>query len=157
MNWRKLWVVIYFISALAFFGSLIAGTLVGPQKVELVMCMAIVGCGASLAFKYAFGLRDKPIKTLPEQCPQGSEISQDKALEFMQVAALVCLDLDLLAEVAEDDDLTVDELRKQIKYVAGKKDKIIADPVERQQRYGAGCAIFGAVNAGMVQCRPLSK
>lgn len=31
------------------------------------------------------------------------EISQEKANEYMQVAALVCLDLDILYDISRDD------------------------------------------------------
>lgn len=75
-----------------------------------------------------------------------------EAEEHRQVAALVCLDIDILGEVAKRKDLTADELRAQIQFTLEKKNKLILDPQERQQRYDGACLLFTAVASGQVHC-----
>ncbi len=82
-------------------------------------------------------------------------ISQDKAEEYLQVAALVCQEIDLLAMVAKDETLTLEELRAQILHVQETKDDIISDPIGRQKRYKAACIVWAAVSQGSVRSEPI--
>lgn len=85
------------------------------------------------------------------------EISQDKALEYRQVAAIVCMDLDLLADIAGDESLSLEDLRKQVQYVHSKKEELINDPDVRARRFGAASMVFGMAAAGMIRSTPLSE
>lgn len=69
----------------------------------------------------------------------------EEAMEHRQVAALVCMDLDVLNDIAEDggDSQTVESLRKQITYFHQLKEKLISDPRERETRYNAANMLFG--------------
>jgi hypothetical protein len=69
-------------------------------------------------------------------------ISQEQATEYKQVAGLVCLDLDILLTVAEAGDVTMEDLISQIRYTHQKKELLIADPKERQDRYNACSLVF---------------
>lgn len=75
---------------------------------------------------------------------QRSESSKfvEKATEYREVAGLVCMDLDLLNDIASDTKLTAEELRKHIEYVVKKKDEMIADASVRIMRYYAAAMIF---------------
>jgi hypothetical protein len=79
-------------------------------------------------------------------------ISQEQAIEYMQVASLVCMDLDVLLSVAECESLTADQLREHIKMTHGQKQEAIENAEVRQSRYSAASLIFAAVESGMVQC-----
>ena len=72
-------------------------------------------------------------------------INQEKALEYQQMAALTCIGIDLLADIAETKGITRQELREQIKLLKEDKDTWINNPKERQKRYAAGSFIFNAV------------
>lgn len=72
--------------------------------------------------------------------------------EYMQVAALVCMDLDILLDIAENDSLTAEQLVKQIKLMHADKEKAINNPKDREDRYRAMGFVFGAAAAGLVQC-----
>ena len=82
-------------------------------------------------------------------------MTDEKAIEFQQVAALVCQDLDILLSIAEHEDDLV-SLKKQIQMMHQAKEKYINDPRERQLRYNAVCMILGAVALGMVRNDPIS-
>lgn len=69
-------------------------------------------------------------------------MTDDKAIEYQQVAALTCLDIDLLADIAEDKSMTADQLRDQIVHLKELKDKLISDKADRESRYSAACMIF---------------
>ncbi len=66
----------------------------------------------------------------------------EKANEFKEVAGLVCMDLDLLKDIASDTSLTADKLRKQIEHTVKQKDEMIADASVRSRRYYAASMIF---------------
>jgi len=83
------------------------------------------------------------------------EISQEKAKEFMQVSALVCLDLDVLYDISKDETMTADDLRAQIKLIYENKEAAINDAKGREDRYEAGCLVFSAVASGLVRSTPL--
>lgn len=61
--------------------------------------------------------------------------------EYKEIAALLSLGIDLLEEVSKDN-MTVDELREQIKMLKEDKEKLIQNPEYRQMKYAAGYAIF---------------
>lgn len=71
-------------------------------------------------------------------------MSPEKAREYQQVAALVCLDLDVLLEVSQDQGMTVDRLRDHIRSTCKMKDEAISDPAARESRYACTSAIFHA-------------
>lgn len=82
-------------------------------------------------------------------------ITQEQAEEYMQVASLVCMDLDLLLEIAEHGSIsTKEELVKQIKHTIKRKDRLIADPKYRRERYGASSLLWDAVAKGQVRSDP---
>jgi len=63
--------------------------------------------------------------------------------EYREVAAVVCMDVDVLDEVARDTTLTVDELRDQIRLVHEQKQEATSKPEVRKSRYAAAAMIFG--------------
>lgn len=67
----------------------------------------------------------------------------EKASEYQQVAALVCLKLDLLKMMAESPSL-----KEQVLLAHQDKEEIIKDPVKRAKEYQANCFVFAAaINA----------
>lgn len=61
----------------------------------------------------------------------------DMSEESRQVAGMLCLDIDILAEVATNADMDVDRLRKHIARLKDGKDNILNDPAARAKRYAA--------------------
>ena len=82
-------------------------------------------------------------------------LDQEKAAEYQQIAALVCLDLDVLKDIAEQPNNTADQLVKQILFTWEKKEKLIQDAQHRKSRYEAASLIFSAAAAGFVRSSPL--
>lgn len=64
--------------------------------------------------------------------------------ESREVAAIVCLDIEVLNEIASDDDMTLEQLRKQIAWVHAMKEQAIHDPKARHERYQAAAFCFAA-------------
>lgn len=64
-------------------------------------------------------------------------MNDEKALEYQQVAGLLCMDIDVLAEIAEDPDITLEDLLWQIKDLQEKKDDMITNKESRESRYAA--------------------
>ena len=62
-------------------------------------------------------------------------ISQEKALEYKQVAALVCMDIDTIAESALRNDMTFEWLKMLVTSLKDNKDCIIANKKIREKRY----------------------
>jgi len=62
--------------------------------------------------------------------------------EYQQVAALTCMDIDILAKVAEQDNWTAEELRGLIFRLKTQKDLLITDASTRESRYNATCSVF---------------
>jgi hypothetical protein len=83
-------------------------------------------------------------------------IPQDKAKEYMEVAALVCLDLDTLLEISKDEKMTADELRAQIRLIHENKESAIKDKAAREDRYAACCLVFGLAAKGHIRSTPMS-
>lgn len=73
----------------------------------------------------------------------------DMSEEARQVAGMLCLDIDLLAEVATDADLTLDDFRWYIEDLKSKKDQMLGDPKGRSERYSGfqGLIDCGALGA----------
>lgn len=71
--------------------------------------------------------------------------------EARQVAGMLCLDIDLLAEVATDADLTLDDFRWYIEDLKSKKDQMLGDPKGRSERYSG---IQGLINCGALGADP---
>ena len=59
----------------------------------------------------------------------------ERCAEYQQVAALISLDLDLLAIVSRRKNITVDELRKHIQFTIEKRDDLVNNAELREQRY----------------------
>jgi len=57
--------------------------------------------------------------------------------EYQQIAALTCLDIDLLARVAENKKWDEKDLRNMIFQLKKKKDALISDADVRNTRYNA--------------------
>lgn len=70
------------------------------------------------------------------------EISQDKALEYMQVAGLLALDLDMLLDVSKQKNMTLEKLQNQIAHIHKMKEDVINDPKVRKMRYDACSFLF---------------
>ena len=62
--------------------------------------------------------------------------------EYQQIAALVCLDLDTLLEVSTDRDITLEELREQIKLTHSLKEEMIVDSDIREKRFNMAVMLF---------------
>ena len=62
--------------------------------------------------------------------------------EFQQVAAIVCMDIDTLAKVAENDEFDADFLRMMIFRLKKQKDLAISDAKSRETRYNAITVVF---------------
>lgn len=84
------------------------------------------------------------------------EITQAQAQEFREVSALVCMDLDVLADCAEQDDMTLEMLKSLVKRTHEMKEDAIHNPESRRSRYEAGCLVFSAAAAGLVRCDPVT-
>ena len=57
--------------------------------------------------------------------------------EYQEVAAITCMDIDILAKVAEDDRWTKEDLKELIFRLKKNKDKLISDDTHRKMRYNA--------------------
>lgn len=71
--------------------------------------------------------------------------------EYQQVAALACHQIDLLAEIANNPNLSADELRQHIEYAVKWKDEITTDAKTRRRRYESICMLFAASASGMIR------
>lgn len=70
------------------------------------------------------------------------EILQEQANEYMQVSALVCLDLDILYDISKDETMTAEDLRKQIALTHEHKESAINNSKERDMRYKSTALLF---------------
>jgi Fe-S oxidoreductase len=64
-----------------------------------------------------------------------------KAIEYQQVAGLLCMDIDILVDVC-DSDMPVEDILWQIRDLRDKKDEMIRDKVARESRYAAAAMLF---------------
>jgi len=82
-------------------------------------------------------------------------MTPEKALEYQQVAALVCEDIEILVDIASNPNKTAEQLRAQIKLLKEQKDKLIADREHREMRYNAACVLY-SIPKGMIRNDPVS-
>lgn len=75
-------------------------------------------------------------------CSTEESISQEQAQEYREVAGLVCLSLDLLSDMAEDDMFNLDRLRREILLARKDKEEIIHDPKMRKTKWEACNFLF---------------
>jgi hypothetical protein len=74
-------------------------------------------------------------------------VSQEQAEEFMQVAAIVCIDIDLLKDIAEQPNRSAEELVQAILHLHEKKELLIRNADVRQFRYAALRRVFSLLQA----------
>ena len=72
---------------------------------------------------------------LPVEC-------REKAVEYQQVAGLLCLDIDVLVKVCEADGMTAEEMLWHIRDLRDKKNEMIRDKKVREGRYAAATMLF---------------
>lgn len=72
---------------------------------------------------------------LPVEC-------REKAIEYQQVAGLLCLDIDVLADVCEADGMTAEDMLWHIRDLRSKKDEMIRNKAAREGRYVAAAVLF---------------
>jgi len=63
-------------------------------------------------------------------------------MTFKKVAAIVCVDVEVLLEVARDRSLNADELREQIELVHEQMKELQLSEQKRDERYAAASALF---------------
>ncbi len=66
--------------------------------------------------------------------------------EYQEVATLLAMDIDILAQVAERDNWTAEDLRNLIFRLKKNKDLLITDDAHRNMRYNATTAVFNVVS-----------
>lgn len=88
-----------------------------------------------------------PFRKPPRAQAVVGPIPQEKAVEYMQVAALVCMDLELLQDIAYRSDMTLEDLRQHIDIFVENKDAAINDAAARQGRYAAAAMLLGLKRA----------
>lgn len=69
--------------------------------------------------------------------PDQDSSSGEDVSEFQQVSALLCMDIDLIADICADKELTIEDLRSQILDLKRSKDELIQDGAARLRRYTA--------------------
>jgi len=62
--------------------------------------------------------------------------------EYQEVAAIVCMDIDILAKVADNGEWTAEELKTFIIRLKKNKDQLISDDTHRKMRYNATSQVF---------------
>lgn len=79
-----------------------------------------------------------------------------KMVEYQQVAALVCRDIDVLVEViGSHPNMEAKELREHIHYLKKMKDEAINDKKIREMRFNAG-VFLASIPKGMIRSIELS-
>ena len=73
--------------------------------------------------------------------------SREKAIEYQQVAGLLCMDIDLLVDCCECDGMTKDDMLWQIRDLRDKKDEITVDKEAREGRYTAAAMLFSVAKS----------
>jgi len=66
--------------------------------------------------------------------------------EYQQVAAIVCMDVDILAKVTDNSEWTAEELKTFIIRLKKNKDLLISDDAHRKMRYNAISQMFATAN-----------
>lgn len=67
---------------------------------------------------------------------------KEKFDEYQQVAAITCLDLDLLKDLADDSTITLKELKDYIIHIHEQKEKMVADGGARINRFNTSALLF---------------
>lgn len=67
--------------------------------------------------------------------------------EYQEVAALLAMDIDILARIVDSDSHDADTLRQYIMQLKQQKDQIITDEKYRKMRYDATSAIMNLPRA----------
>jgi hypothetical protein len=71
-----------------------------------------------------------------------NDITAEKAREYQEVAGLLCIDIDMLSDLAAMPDVTYERLRLGIERLKEKKDQVITDAETRERRYAACEALY---------------
>jgi len=66
--------------------------------------------------------------------------------EYQQVAALLAMDIDILAKVVENGEWTKEDLEKLIFRLKKNKDLLITDDAHREMRYNATSQVFNVAS-----------
>jgi len=82
-------------------------------------------------------------------------ISPEEAQEYREVAALVCMDIDLLLEASRMSDMTLEGLRRHVERAHSKKEELIADAAARRSRFEAVRLLLGLAAAGHIRAEKL--
>lgn len=142
--------------ASVFFGIIVGiaalALVVGDHSPWVYLGAAV---GGTIGFLIFFFSKPQAISRVEVATKPGEPISPEKAEEYQQVAALVSFDLDLLSQLADNPNITLDKLRGQIKYTVKRKEEIILDAKVRRDRYNATSAIFSAMASGRVRSTPV--
>lgn len=64
--------------------------------------------------------------------------------QYREIASIVCLDLELLHEIANEETLTADEWKSQVNDTHAKMTEALKDPKARRERFQA-CKMLGEV------------
>lgn len=75
----------------------------------------------------------------------GNSIDSEKAYEFQQVAALVCIDVGTLYTLSKRRDATLESLQAHIEMVHENMIKLQTDKEHRDMRYDASCMLFSMI------------
>lgn len=67
--------------------------------------------------------------------------NKEKAIEYQQVAGLVCMDLDLLNDLANSSD-SLEDLKYHVNFYHARKNVYISDKKEREQQYALTQMLF---------------
>ena len=79
-----------------------------------------------------------------------SELEDNKSTEYKQVAALLCLDIDILDECCDGCTDPI-QLVTMIKDLKAQKDEILANPTVRESRYNAISMLIGLECGGHIK------
>lgn len=68
--------------------------------------------------------------------------SKDKAVEYQQVAGLLCLDIDLMADCCNESDMTKEEILWHVNDLVKKKNLYTTNKEEREKQYTLTAMLF---------------
>jgi len=66
--------------------------------------------------------------------------------EYQEVAALLAMDIDILAQVADSREWTAEDLKELIIRLKKNKDLLITDDKHRKMRYNATSQVFNVAS-----------
>ena len=70
------------------------------------------------------------------------EITQEKALEYRQVASILNIDIEMLHDMTKDGNMSKEQMVKQIGHLYRQKEKAINDPKVREMRFNSLSLLF---------------